>query len=153
MIETAPTNGLPGGYGEFLLTSLLVLALVCILAWAAVRFGTNRLRTMARAGQFGPIRIVARAPLEFGHTLYVAEVAGKVVLLATGESGVNLLAELDSHAVDSALAGAAESPARGFAALVCGALGRPLRARHTCQPATDQPLEGTGRDSRQVRSD
>jgi flagellar biogenesis protein FliO len=113
-------SGVPGGYGEFLLTSLLVLVAVCVLAWLAVRFGLRRLGT-ARA-DFGPVRVVGRVGLEPRRTVYVIEAAGRHLLVATSEAAVSVLAELDGQAVEAAL-GAQPRP-RSFADALRLAMGR-----------------------------
>ncbi len=104
--EVAAPEEVPGGYGEFLLTSLLVLIIVCVLAWVVLRFGLRRLYPTARLGGAGPIKVIARVPLEARQTLYIVEVGGKTILLASGDRPLNLITELDSDAVAEAVAAA-----------------------------------------------
>ncbi|MCA9677723.1 MAG: flagellar biosynthetic protein FliO [Myxococcales bacterium] len=103
--------GLSGGYGEMLVGSLLVLALVCVAAWLVVRFGTRRLWS-PRGGQV--LDVVARVPLEPRRSLYVVEVAGKTLLVGTSEMGLSVLSELDAEQVRARLEVAPR--ARGLAA-------------------------------------
>lgn len=111
--EVAAPQEVPGGYGEFLLTSLLVLLIVCVLAWVVLRFGLRKLYPTARPGDAGPIKVIARVSLEARQTLYIVEVAGKTMLLGTGDRPVSLISELDAEAVAEAVA-AAPKP-RSFA--------------------------------------
>ena len=77
-----------------LLQTLMALALVCGLAYVifrvimprlAVNYGTNNM-----------VRIVDRIGLEARKSLYVIEVADKWMLVASSESGVQFIAELDA---------------------------------------------------------
>lgn len=104
--EVAARDEVPGGYGEFLLMSLLVLVVVCLLAWLVLRFGLRRLYPMARPGNEGPVKVIARVALEARQTLYIVEVGGKTMLLGTGDRPVSLISELDSDAVAAAVAAA-----------------------------------------------
>ena len=105
--EPAPRpEDVPGGYGEFLLTSLLVLVIVCVLAWVVLKFGLRKLYPGARAGASGPIRVVARLPLEPRQTLHVVEVGGKTLLIGSGDRPASLITELDAEAVAAAVAAA-----------------------------------------------
>lgn len=105
-----------GGYGAFLLETLLILVAVCALAWLVVRFGLRRLHG-APAGRHGALRVVARLPLEPRRTIYVVEAAGKTLLVGCSEGGpMTILSELDPRAVAAAEA-AAPRP-RGFIELL-----------------------------------
>lgn len=95
MMDPAARDSLPGGYGDLLLTSFLVLTLVCILVWAMGRFGASRWRQIGRGRSRGPIQVVARAPLGVGQTLYLIEVPGRSLLLGACEGQLSLLAELE----------------------------------------------------------
>lgn len=77
-----------------LLQTIFALALVCGLAYLifrvilprlAVSYGTNNM-----------VRVVDRIGLEGRKSLFVIEVAGKWMLVASSESGVQLIAELDA---------------------------------------------------------
>lgn len=138
-MNPASPDGLTANYAELLLTSLLVLGLVCVLAWALSRFGASRLRRAWRGRAYGPIQVVARAPLDVGHSLYVVKVAGKAVLLGVGESGINLLGELDCQDLNTALGEASMRPDRGFAAVLRAALGRAQAGK---QDQPDEPDDG-----------
>ena len=103
-------------YGAFLLQTLLVLAVVCIVAWVVLRFGVRRLHL---GGAHGPLRIVARLPLETRRSLYIVDAAGKLLLIGVSEGGpMAVLAELEPAAVEQALATAASEPRTGWLELL-----------------------------------
>jgi flagellar biosynthetic protein FliO len=103
-------------YGAFLLQTLLVLAVVCIVAWVVLRFGVRRLHL---GGAHGPLRIVARLPLEARRSLYIVDAAGKLLLIGVSEGGpMAVLAELDAAAVEQALAAGASEPRAGWLELL-----------------------------------
>ena len=95
-----PGNGVAAGasYGDLLVTSLIVLGVVCVAAFVAVRvFG--RLLSTGRARGAHLMNVVSRVPLEPRRSLYVVEVAGKTLLVGTSEMGLSVLTELDAHEV------------------------------------------------------
>ena len=96
MAPGAPAESVGSGYGEMLVGSLLVLGLVCLIAWVVVRIGTRRFWG-PRTG--GVLDVVARVPLEPRRSLYVVEVAGKTLLVGTSEMGLSVLSELDGDRV------------------------------------------------------
>jgi flagellar biogenesis protein FliO len=95
-----------GGYGLFLFETLCILIGVCALAWLVLRFGVKRLYgTGAGPGGNGPLRVLARLPLEPRRTVYIVDAAGKTLLVGASEAGpLTVLAELDEHAVAAAMA-------------------------------------------------
>jgi|GEM_PF-1062564 len=106
VLELATQTPVPGGYGEYLATTLAVLVGVCLLAWVAIRFGLRRLMPGAKAGRGDRlVNVVARVPLEPRQMLYVVEVAGKTLLLGSGDRPLSTLAELDGNTVSAALRG------------------------------------------------
>ncbi|MBE7452561.1 MAG: FliO/MopB family protein [Kofleriaceae bacterium] len=80
-----------GGYGELLLTSLLVLALVGGAAWLGLRLVARWLEGR-RVGT--GVTVVGRVPLEPRRALYVVEAGGRRLLVGSSEGGVTLLTEL-----------------------------------------------------------
>jgi flagellar biosynthetic protein FliO len=86
-----------GGYGELLVSSMVVLAVVCVVAWLVVRFGGRWL--LGARGRSRGMDVVARLPLEPRRSLYVVEVAGKTLLVGTSEMGLSVLSELDGERV------------------------------------------------------
>jgi flagellar biogenesis protein FliO len=88
-----------GGYGMFLFETLVILALVCVGAWLVIRFGIRRLYPGPGA-QKGPLRLIARLPLEPRRTLYIVEAGKKMFLVGAGEQGpLATLGELDPNDV------------------------------------------------------
>jgi flagellar biogenesis protein FliO len=92
-------NGAAGAsYGDLLITSLLVLAVVCVAAFVIVRV-VGRWVTTGRTRGAHLLDVVARLPLEPRRSLYVIEVAGKTLLVGTSEMGLSVLSELDAGEV------------------------------------------------------
>lgn len=91
------------GYGDMLITSLVVLAVVCIVAFAAVRL-LGRVLATGRVRGAHLLDVVARVPLEPRRSLYVVDVAGKTLLVGTSEMGLSVLSELDANEVRSRVA-------------------------------------------------
>jgi len=95
-----PGNGAAAGasYGDLLVTSLIVLGVVCVAAFVAVRvFG--RLLSTGRTRGAHLMNVVSRVPLEPRRSLYVVEVGGKTLLVGTSEMGLSVLTELDGAKV------------------------------------------------------
>ena len=113
MLRSPPPPAEPGGYGLFLLETLLILALVCAAAWLVIRFGVRRLYPGPGA-RGGPLRLVARLPLEPRRTLYIVEAGKKMFLVGSSEQGpLASLAELDPQEVE-ALQAVPPSPPKSF---------------------------------------
>ena len=85
-------------YGDLLVTSLVVLAGVCVAAFVVVRLFGRFLAT-GRVRGAHLLDVVARVPLEPRRSLYVVEVAGKTLLVGTSEMGLSVLSELDGGEV------------------------------------------------------
>nr|HEX4315435.1 flagellar biosynthetic protein FliO [Kofleriaceae bacterium] len=105
-------------YGDLLVTSLVVLAAVCVAAFVVVRVAGRWLATGRARGGAGLMAVVARVPLEPRRSLYIVDVAGKALLVGTSEMGLTVLSELDRERVASAPVPAS------FADLVRGAVTR-----------------------------
>ncbi len=108
------------GYGEMLVGSLVVLGLVCLVAWLVVRFGVRRLWATP---QGGVLAVVARVPLEPRRSLYVVEVGGKTLLVGTSEMGLSVLSELDGDTIRAQVATRAAG-ARSFGDAIRAVIGR-----------------------------
>lgn len=93
-----PGNGAAASYGDLLITSLVVLAGVCIAAYVVVKVVGRFLATGRMRGAH-LLDVVARLPLEPRRSLYVVEVAGKTLLVGTSEMGLSVLSELDGEEV------------------------------------------------------
>jgi flagellar protein FliO/FliZ len=96
-------NGAAAGYGDMLVTSLLVLGVVCVVAFLAVRL-LGRVLATGRARGAQLLDVVARVPLEPRRSLYVVDVAGKTLLIGTSEMGLSVLSDLDPSEVRSRVA-------------------------------------------------
>jgi len=121
-----------GSYGDLLVTSLVVLGVVCVVAFVAVRVFGRWLATGRTRGAH-LLDVVARVPLEPRRSLYVVEVAGKTLLVGTSENGLSVLSELDAGEVK-----ARTVPVQSFGELVRAAWAR--RRRRGATP--DAPGEG-----------
>ena len=86
-----------------LFQTLLALAFVCGLAYALFRWVLPRLQGFSGAGgNNSMVRIVDRVGLDARKSLYVIEVAGRWLLVASSESGVQLISELDATSAEEA---------------------------------------------------
>ena len=109
MTATRAAGSNPGvpevpSYGAQILQGLLALGAVCLLAWVSLRWWSRRLG--AGFERPGPLRVVARLPLEPRRTLYVIDAAGRYLLVGVADSGMTTLGELPPEAVERALAAA-----------------------------------------------
>ena len=69
---------------------LLVLGGVLVLAYVTLRVGLPRMLGM-RTSRAGPIKVLARYPLEPKKTLYLVKTGSQVFLIGTSESQVEYL--------------------------------------------------------------
>jgi flagellar biosynthetic protein FliO len=111
------SGSLPG-FGGSLAISLLSLGLVCVIAYVALRFLGRR--GVGRPS--GPIKIMARLPLEPRRALYVVETAGRCFLIGVGDGPMTMLAELGADAVKASLPEATDGGMR-FAEVLGRVLG------------------------------
>jgi len=81
-----------GGYGWYLLQTLLALGVVCAAAYLVLRFVVRRAIPGARRG---PVRILTRVAVEPKRSLLLVEAAGRCFLVGSSEAGLSLIAELD----------------------------------------------------------
>jgi flagellar biogenesis protein FliO len=125
VVRFAPAAALQGGEGinfaATLLQTLLVLAFVCALAYLIFRRVLPRLG-VGHAGN-SMVRVVDVVGLDARKRLYVVEVAGRWLLLASSEAGVHLVGELDAER-----AGAAERALEERAGLGWKGVGTSVRA-------------------------
>ncbi|HEY0078967.1 MAG TPA: flagellar biosynthetic protein FliO [Pyrinomonadaceae bacterium] len=80
-----------------LLQTLFALALVCGLAYLIFRWVLPRLQVTRSANSM--IRIVDRVALDARKSMFVVEVGGRWLLVASSEAGVQLISELDAEKV------------------------------------------------------
>lgn len=108
------------GVGSSLAFSFLSLGVVCLAAFAVLRW-------LARKGvghSPGAIRVLGHYQLEPRRSLYLVEAAGRCFLLGVGEGPIALIAELD-RALLAESAAQVEAARGSFA----GLLSRILRRR------------------------
>ena len=82
---------------------ILTLALVLVLAFVGLRFWLPRITGLRNIAS-GPIRVVARYPLEPRKNLYIVRAGGGYFMVGTSETGVHYLNSLDSSQVEASLA-------------------------------------------------
>jgi flagellar biosynthetic protein FliO len=138
------------GFGSSLAMSLASLGLVCMVAWAALRWLGRR---WGGNQNEGGLRVLARLGLEPRRTLYVVQAGPRRFLIGSGEGGVSLLAELAESDI-------AVSPEPILPRAFEGWLGRSGRLRKTGEKTgaktgekpgektagmTEETGEGTGR--------
>jgi flagellar biosynthetic protein FliO len=125
----APAGELPSLGGSIAL-SFVSLGLVCLVAYVALRFLSRR-----GVGQgTGPLKVVARCPLEPRRSVYLIEAAGRCFLVGVGDGPMSLLAEVDPSAVK---VDPAPAPGR-FAEALARVLSRPA------PPPRPPPAPATG---------
>jgi flagellar biosynthetic protein FliO len=125
-------------YGDLLITSIVVLAIVCVVAFVVVRVVGRFLATGRMRGAH-LVDVIARVPLEPRRSLFVVDVAGKTLLLGTSETGIALLSELDGTEVRARAA-----PRQSFADLVRTAWMKrkaPAVTESTAATAAEPPAE------------
>lgn len=98
-----PTRYNDGGASFFsmLAQTIVALALVCGLAYALFRWVLPRLQQVGGASG-SMVRIVDRTGLDARKSLYVIEVTGRWLLIASSEAGVQLISELDATNAEEA---------------------------------------------------
>jgi flagellar biosynthetic protein FliO len=104
----APTPFDPARYNDggasffaMLAQTIVALALVCGLAYVLFRWVLPRLQQVSGASG-SMVRIVDRTGLDARKSLYVIEVAGRWLLIASSEAGVQLISELDATSAEEA---------------------------------------------------
>jgi flagellar biogenesis protein FliO len=90
----ASGSDLPG-FGGSLALSFVSLALVCVVAYAALRWLARR--PLGRPDD--SIRILGRCLLEPRRTVYLIAAGGRCFLVGVGDGPMSLLAELDESSL------------------------------------------------------
>ena len=75
--------------------TIMALGFVCLLAYVVLRIVLPRLN-VATAGK-GMVNVIDRTQLDQRRSLYVVEVTGRWLLIASSEGGVQLISELDAE--------------------------------------------------------
>ena len=119
-VETA--GELPG-LGGSLAVSLVSLGIVCLIAYVSLRFLSRR--GVGRAN--GPIKVLARCPLEPRRSLYLVETSGRCFLVGVGDGPMTMLAEVGASELLSTTtttpAPEPTAPARRFSEVLGRVLG------------------------------
>jgi flagellar biosynthetic protein FliO len=102
----ASAGDLPG-LGGSLALSLVSLGVVCLLAYVIMRWLSRRGVGHAE----GPVRVVARCPLEPRRAVYLLEAGGRCFLVGVGDGPISMLAELDPTTVKTEIGDAARGRA------------------------------------------
>jgi flagellar biogenesis protein FliO len=102
----------PADYAAAVVRMVAVLVLLCAAAAIAVRWRPAWAGGSVRSGGDDLLRVVAARPLEPGRTLYLVEVAGQFVLVASTPQGVSSLTQavVDPESVRRRLAPSASEP-------------------------------------------
>ncbi len=111
-------HGVPGGYGVALLQTLLALAAVCVVAWAVLRWISQR--GLAGFGNGARVRVLERVILDGRRTLWLIRIGERELLIGAGEGGAP--AVLADVGAERALGGGPPRPA-AFAPLLASARG------------------------------
>ena len=91
---------------------LVALGAVLVLAYLTLRVGLPRILGM-RSSAIGPIKVVARYPLEPKKTLYLVKAGSQILLIGTSENQVQYLTALAPENAAEVLASAPrEEPQR-----------------------------------------
>jgi flagellar biosynthetic protein FliO len=106
------------GLGGSIAVTFLSLGLVCLLAFLFLRWLGRRGGGQGR----GPIRVLARCPLEPRRSLFLVEAAGRCFLIGSGDSAMTMLAEVDPAEIKGLAP--ASPPGVGFAQVLARVLGR-----------------------------
>lgn len=148
------------GLGSTLATSLLSLALVCLLAYVTLRWLSRRAGGRLERGGPGPLQVLARLQLEPRRAVYLVRVGARGLLLGVGDGPTTLLAELPGEALrelglEAPLTRSGTPTPGRFGELLSGLLGRsplggtdPAAARSRAvpgssgQPQQARPPEG-----------
>jgi len=86
--------------GSMLLETLLMLAIVCLLAYVVLRWGVSRLVGGRGAGD-DAIEILARQPVGSDSSILVVRIGPRILILADGASGMSRIAELDEEEAEA----------------------------------------------------
>ena len=107
------------GLGGSVAVSLVSLGIVCVVAYVSLKLLAKR----GVGGASGPIRVLARCPLEPRRGVYLIEAAGRFFLVGVGDGPMTVLAELGANEVAAAMPAAGEGGGR-FGDVLARVLGR-----------------------------
>ncbi|MBE2250979.1 MAG: flagellar biosynthetic protein FliO [Myxococcus sp.] len=93
------------GLGWALVRTLVVLAMVVVLAWFSLNVVLRRVMGLGpAAGRRGIVNVVERVPLDQKRTLYVVRAGDEVLLLGGSDLSVTFLTKLDAGVLEQSAA-------------------------------------------------
>jgi flagellar protein FliO/FliZ len=114
-----PSAELPS-LGGSLALSFVSLGVVCVVAYVLLRWLSRR-----GVGQAaGPIRVLARCPLEPRRSVYLIETAGRCFLVGAGDGPMTMLAEVSADEVKAHTPVVEPSVGGRFAEILARVMGR-----------------------------
>jgi flagellar biosynthetic protein FliO len=120
------------GLGGSIAVTFLSLGLVCLLAFLFLRWLSRRGVSPGR----GPIRVLARCPLEPRRSLFLVETGGRCFLIGSGDTAMTMLAEVDPAQVKALEQAEPQRSGLGFADVLARVLKR--------SPEVPAPSRDTG---------
>jgi flagellar biosynthetic protein FliO len=119
LIQVAAGQGAGQGYVEIIWWDyakiLLALGVMVAAAWAFLRYVAPRIPSLGVGGAAGPIRVLARYPLEPRKTLYVVRVGEETLLIGAADNSIAMLKALPPETFpESAAADAAKRTPSAF---------------------------------------
>ena len=82
-------------YGMMLIKMIIALGLVCLLAYAILRWGVGRLAGARVGGE--QMRVLGRLPIAPNRTIMVVQVGPKFLVVGNTETEISLLSELSAE--------------------------------------------------------
>ena len=106
-VEVAPADApaplaganLGADYGMMLIKMIIALGLVCLLAYAILRWGVGRLAGVRAGGEH--MQVLGRLALAPNRTIMVVQVGPKFLILGNTETEISLLSELSAESAAS----------------------------------------------------
>ncbi|AWV90981.1 flagellar biosynthetic protein FliO [Bradymonas sediminis] len=85
-------------YGMMLIKMIIAVALVCLLAYAILRWGVGRIAGGRSGGE--QMRVLGRLPIAPNRTVMVVQVGPKFLVLGNTETQISLLTELSPESAE-----------------------------------------------------
>lgn len=89
------TPGFGADYGMMLIKMIVAVALVCLLAYAILRWGVGRIAGARAGGE--EMQILGRLPLAPNRTILVVQIGPRFLVLGNTETEISLLSELSEE--------------------------------------------------------
>ncbi len=89
-------------YTYMFIEMVIILGLVCLLAFGTIRYVLPRLSFAQRLQKNQMVKILTRCHLDHRHQVMVAQVGARFFLLGVGDHAVSLLSELNRGDVEGA---------------------------------------------------